>query len=406
MKTFIYEAIREPGRSVSGQIDAEERSAAASALIARGYHVIRIEDAESAAGLGFAYRFGVLTGFRRRDLVRFSRDLAALLRAGLPLVQSLSRLRTRETRKRWRNVLAGIQSVLEEGSTFSDALAHYPGLFEPMYVNLVRAGEEGGTVAETLQRLADLSERREELRSKVSLALVYPLIMLGVGAVTVIVLLTLVVPMFTEVFEQMGQSLPWPTRFLVSSSRMMTSWWWLIVVLVALAGFGVGRFLAQPMGMRLRDSMVLVIPRLGKVASMAEIGTFTRTLGTLLRNGVPMGRALEVTAATLKNQYFKDDVMAMESTVRDGDALSNALSETRNFPESMASVLAVGEDSGTLAETLLQVAEDYDRDLERELKVLATLIEPMMILLVGAAVGFIVAAIVLPIFDLGDLAEL
>lgn len=405
MKTFVYEAIREPGQKVTGEVDAEELSAAATALVARGYHVLHLEDADASSGSDPSLRFGLFTGFKRRDLVRFSRDLSSLLRAGLPLVQSLGKLRARESRKGWRGVFAGIQAALEDGATFSQSLSQLPQLFDAMYINLIRAGEEGGTLADTLQRLADVSEHRDELRSKVSLALVYPLIMLGVGTATVAILLTLVVPMFTQVFQEMNQTLPLPTRMLVNASSVMKAWWWLILPVAALVAMGVLRFAKTPTGARIRDALVLRLPRLGKAVSMAEIGAFARTLGMLLSNGVAVVRALEVTAATLRNHYFRVEVERVQQLVRDGEALSRSLSETERFPDSLSSILAVGEESGTLADTLIQVADDCDRDLERELKILATLLEPAMIIVVGAVVGFIVAAIVLPIFDLGDLAQ-
>ncbi len=405
MRTFHYEAIREPGQTVRGSIEAEEPAAAAATLLGRGYHVLRIEHADGAEVSRLSHRYAPFSGFRRRDQVRFSRDLATLLRAGLPLVQSLGRLRARETRKGWKNVCAGIQAALEDGRTFSQSLAQYPGLFNEMYVNLVRAGEEGGNIAEILQRLAQVGEHREELRSKVRLAFVYPLVMLGMGAATVLVLLTVVVPMFNEVFAEMGQSLPLPTQILVSLSAVMQAWWFLIVPGIALAGLGLARFLARPAGVRLRSVLVLRVPRLGAIAATAEVSIFARTLGMLLDNGVPMVRALEVAAGTLGNHLYSQDALRMRDAVRDGIALSRALDDSPRFPDTLASVASVGEDSGTLPEALLQIAGDYDRDLEREIKVFTTLLEPAMIIAVGAVVGFIVSAIILPIFQLGDIAQ-
>lgn len=406
MKTFVYKAVREPGETVNGEIEAEELASAATALLNKGYHVLDIEDAAEVGGASrLRFHFGFLSGFRRRDLVRFTRDLAALLRAGLPLVQSLAKLRARETRPGWRNLTAGIQAALEDGQTFSQSLGLYSGIFDAMYVNLVRAGEEGGTLSETLTHLADLGEQRDEIRAKVKLALVYPIVMLAIGAVTVAVLLTVVVPMFTEVFKETGQTLPLPTQVLVGLSGFLKAWWWIVLPAVAVATGLALRFSNTPAGKRIRATLALSLPEIRKVAAMAEITSFARTLGTLLHNGVPMVRALEVTTHTLQNHHFQKEAATLRAAVHDGEALSKALADASRFPDNVASIVAVGEDSGTLPDALLQIADDYDRDLERELKILTTLIEPAMIVLVGAVVGFIVMAIVLPIFELGNVVQ-
>lgn len=390
---------------MQGTIDAEEAAVAATLLIERGFHVLRIEDADGAIGAGLSFRYGLLTGFRRRDQVRFSRGVATLLRAGLPLTQSFGRLKSRESRPGWRTVIGGVQASLEAGQTFSQALAQYPGLFDDMYVNLVRAGEEGGTVTEVLQRLADVGEHRDALRSKVNLAFVYPLVMLGMGIATVAVLLAVVVPMFAEVFEEMGQNLPWPTLVLVGASRFTRDWWWVLVPAIAFAGFALSRFLRRPAGVRFRSAVMLRTPRLGKMVAVAEVSGFARTLGMLLDNGVPMVRALEITAATLTSHVYSRDTLKMRDAVREGTPLSRYLDELPRFPPALSSVVSVGEASGTLHEALLQVADEYDRDLEREIEILTTLVEPVLIIAVGGVVGFIVAATILPIFQLGDIAQ-
>ena len=235
MATFAYEALREPGVPVKGEKEAADEHAAATALLARGYHVLSIADVNVLAARRLKPRLGSRGGVRRRDLVRFTQELASLLKAGLPLSQALSTLRGRADRPGWRGVLGGIGARLEDGRTFSEALAAYPDIYDSMYVNLVHAGEEGGTLVGVLTRLAELGAKRDEISARVKMAMVCPAVMLAVGVVTVSVMVTLVVPMFIDVFEETGQTLPLPTRMLVWLSDLAVSLWW---VLIRLRAFG------------------------------------------------------------------------------------------------------------------------------------------------------------------------
>jgi len=402
MPLFAYTAMRSPEDTIDGEIEAVDVRSAADALLSKGYHVLTVKDVDSSTGNRKKLHYGFFGGIRRRDQVQFTRDLASLLKAGLPLAQSLSKLRTRAKASSWAGIAAGLQAQLEDGATLSQALGAYPSLFDTMYVNLVRAGEEGGTLAAILKRLAIIGEQRDEIRSKVRMAMIYPAAMLSLGVVTVIVLLTFVVPMFTEIFTDSGQTLPLPTLILMELSAFLQTWWWVVLTTSSVSGYFLLQYNRSQKGREQLGAFALVIPKLGAVVRLAEVASFTRTMGTLLGNGIPVVQALEITADSLTNVAFRKEVRAMCDTIHDGERLSVALENAVHFPDLVASVSSVGEESGTLSESLLQVADDYERDLEREIKVFMTLLEPALIVAVGAVVGFIVIAIILPIFQLGD----
>lgn len=396
--TFLYEALREPGDPIRGEVQAEDAHAAAAALVGRGYHVLQILDTDSGGKRGLDGRW--MWG-RRKGLLRFTRSLAMLLRAGLPLVLALDKLRLETPDKTWRSIISSIKARIEDGSTFSEALAP-PRVFNPMYVNLARAGEESGKLVEYLQRLADLGERRAELRNRIVMAMVYPSVMLGLGTITVLILVTFVVPMFVGVFKEAGQELPMPTQVLVGLSSFLSHWWPAVFGTSAAIVFAVTQYARTAQGKSLLDGALLKIPLLQRLVRKGQIAAFTRTLATLLDSGIGAVPALDATAATLENEHFRHAVKKMGEDVRGGASLSASSEKSALFPSLVTSAMSLGEQSGDLAGVLTEVAEENERELDREVKVVMTLMEPLMIVLIGSVVGFIVMAMILPIFQLGD----
>jgi type II secretory pathway component PulF len=402
MSTFVYEIMREPGDAVKGQLEAEDASSAATALLNQGYHILTLEDVDAPTAHRLRLSLGFFGGIKQRELVQFTRDIANLLKAGLPLSQALGTLSSRMTKSAWQSLLRGLRGRLEDGQKFSEALSNYPGVFDPMYINLVRAGEESGQLVEVLNRLSEVGESREEIRARVKMAMVYPAVMLTLGMVTVFVMLAFVIPMFSSVFDEMGQQLPLPTRILVGTSDFCQTWWWAITLALPFAAYGVVRYARSAKGGRNSDLLSLKMPLLGRLLKQTEIAAFSQTLATLLSNGVPIIQALGITASTLRNTIYGDSVRNMALAVRDGALLSDALAKESRFPDMVANIVAVGEQSGDLSETLQQLAEENEREVDRQVKVVMTLLEPTMIVLLGTIVGFIVLAMLLPIFNLGD----
>lgn len=400
MPIFEYEAMREPGSPVRGEIEAENPNNATTILLGRGYHILRLEET-SGAGSGMRMHVGGFGGLKRRDLVRITRDMANLLKAGLPLAQILFMLAHRAEDKKWQGVLRGLRARIEDGQTFSEALGTFPLVFDAVYVNLVDAGERSGNLVEVLTRIAGVAEKQEDIRARVKMAMVYPGVMLTVGAVTVFVLLTLVVPMFVKVFKDTGQALPLPTYLLVTLSTFMQRWWYLLVLGAAAVTY-VGSVSLRTTGRRFASAVALRIPVIGALVRKGELASFCQTLATLLNSGLPIVTALSVTAATLRNVIFAETVRAMTGTIRDGGLLSDAVAAQPLFPPMVVSIVSVGERTGELGNALQQLAEECERDVDRQVKVVMTLLEPVMIVMLGVVVGFIVLSVLLPIFELGD----
>lgn len=402
MANFTYEVLEKPGATVRGEVEAEDISAAASILISRGYHIVSLAGSDQVEGK--KYRLGTGLGYtvKHRDLVRHTRDLASLLQAGFPLSQALATIRSRDTHTVWRSIWNSIRGHLEQGLSLSQAMEAFPGIFGPMYTSLVRAGEESGKLADVLKRLANVGDQQDELRGRVKMAMVYPAVMLFVGIVTVFVMVTFVVPMFIGVFEETGQTLPLPTRILVLISNTTSSWWTLIVPGLACLVWAGLRFSKSPQGKHYVSVASLHIPLIRRLVRQSQLAAFARTLSTLLSSGVSMLSALRITAATLENAAYRQVVENMVVAVREGESLSGFLQKTPLFPPMVASIVSVGERTGDLCGALEQIAQENEKDLDREVKVFMTLLEPMMIILMGAVVGFIVLAMLLPIFRLGD----
>ncbi|HOF40333.1 MAG TPA: type II secretion system F family protein [Candidatus Hydrogenedentes bacterium] len=402
MPNYFYEALREPGPPVTGEVEADSDTAAIASLAAKGYHVLTIHEADKGQVSRLRLGIGPFAPLKHPALVRITRDSANLLKAGLPLSQVLETLSKRATNATWSSVLRGIRDKIEDGQTFSQALSAYSGIFSPMYVNLVRSGEESGKLGEVLERLADVGEKREDIMTRVKMAMVYPAVMIALGLLTVTVMIAFVVPMFVDVFEETGQTLPLPTRMLIAISRFARDGWWLGIMLLAAVFLLAKRSLRSDRGKRFLASISLRLPLIRNLIRKAEVAAFSRTLATLLSSGLPIVNALRITASTLKNPLYIEAIQQMGKSVRDGDLLSAALSKEPLFPDMTASIAEIGERSGDLSGSLQHLAEENEREVDREVRVLMTLLEPAMILFLGTVVGFIVLAMLLPIFNLGD----
>jgi type II secretory pathway component PulF len=399
MPTFAYEAMRMPGETVRGEIEADTAPAASLALISKGYHVLTVE--EIGGGHAFSFR-----RIRRAEVTRFTRDLSVLLKSGLPLSSALRTQRANHQKEEWVLLLTNLRARLEDGASFSEALGAFPRAFDAVYVNLVRAGEESGKLPETLDRLARLYEQRDEIRSRVVLAMVYPCVLMGLGAITVAIMMTFVVPMFTGVFKETGESLPWPTQALVAISGALGKSWWVVFIALCLLGLIMSRVYKLAGVQQAIGRLMINLPLIQRVTRTIQVGSFARTAGSLLESGVPIVSALRISESTLSNPIYRTAVHEIAERVHGGDVLSNAMTNNPLFQPALISIISVGEHSGTLAESLQGYADQLDRELDREVRVVMTLLEPAMIVLLGLVVGFIVISMLLPIFSLGDTLEI
>ena len=406
MRKFRYKAKDSRKEMTTGILEAETEQEALAKLSQMGYFPLSIErDEASAEEQSVPQSLGFFTKIRRRDIAIFTRQLADLLEAGLPLMRALDVLREQTESRRLQEILASLASQVREGKSFSEALALYPKIFSNLYVNMVKSGEVGGMLSEVLARLAEFGEKEEELRAKVRAALAYPILILFVGMATVAVLLIFVVPKLVSLFQDVGQILPLPTRILIEVSQGLVLYWWVILSMVALSVFLLRRGrLSQ--GVRLAiDGVKLRLPVWGSLIKKVEIASFARSLATLLGHGVPILQAMQVVIQATENELLRGEFKRIGEQLKGGTTLSQEIRRGQLFPPLVTNMVAVGEEAGTLDRSLLKIADTYEREADRAMKLMTSLVEPVMILVMGLIVGFIVVSMLMPIFEIDLLAR-
>lgn len=402
MPKFIYEAKKGPRETIKGSIEAETPDAAVRHLGEMGYFPLSVKEKETIAGhklrgvpfSGLGQRIGA------RDLSIFTRQLSDLLESGLTLFKALDVIYKQTENKRLKEIIQDMHGRLKDGQTLSEALSKHPRIFSGLYVNMVKSGEIGGMLEKVLIRLSDFAEKEEELRAKIRAALAYPLLMALVGLMTIFILLTFVVPRLVGMFEDMGQTLPLPTRMLVQISRFLTGYWWLIGTVILLVFFVIKRGRRTKEGKLALDRFKLGIPIIGNLIKKAEISRFGSTLGTLLNNGVPILPSLKVVSETIGNEVLKREVEKVHKEVGEGEKLGRSLEKRDYFPPFVTNMVIVGEEGGLLERSLHKVADAYNREVDRTVKVMTSLLEPAMILIMGGVVVFIVISMLFPILQI------
>jgi type II secretion system protein F len=406
MQKFLYKARDRGRRMVEGSLEAETEQEALAKLGEMGCFPLAIEREDTVAhGQPLPHASGRLTTIRRRDVTLLTRELADLLESGLTLMRALDVLREQTEHPRVREVLTEVAARVRDGRSFSESLATYPRIFSPLYLSMVRSGEVGGMLGGVLARLADNSEKEDEVYSKVRSALVYPALILLVGLGTVAVLLIFVIPKLVSLFQEVGQTLPLPTRILIEVSRWLGSYWWLVVLVAVGGAYVVRRGTRSPARRLAIDRTTLRLPVWGTLIKRVEIARFARTLATLLSHGVPILPAMQVVVQATGNEVLRGELQQIGEQLRSGSTLSQGMRRARLFPAPVTHMIAVGEESGALDRSLLKIAETYEREADRAMRLMTSLVEPLMILIVGAVVGFIVISMMLPIFQIDLLAR-
>ena len=396
---YEYKARKSSGETVEGILDADNRRLVINRLQSMNLFPIRVEE-KKASGLGQEVSMQTFRRVRQSDVATFTRQMSDLLRAGLPLVRSLTVLEKQTGSIKFRQVLSNVRADVQGGTRLSDALAKHPKVFPDLYSNMVRAGEMGGMLDQVMERLAEFQEAEREMKSKIVAAMFYPAVMLVLGFSVVLILVAFVIPNFVSMFDELGQDLPLPTIVLVHVSHIVVGWWWLGIVLVVALVMVYRHFASTREGKLARDRFFMKVPIIGDMVVKREVAKFGRTLGTLLTNGVPILKALEITESVSSNRIIARVIADVRSNIREGERLSDRLGQDGIFPEVAVNMVAVGEETGRLEETLTRMAESYEAETDRVLKVLTSMIEPLMIIVMGVMVGFIVYAMVIPIFRL------
>jgi len=397
MPRYAYTAKIEPQKVIQGFMEAASEQDVLEKLSGMGYFPVSIQPEDS-----YLYRKRFLS-FRKisnRDIVLLSRDLTSLIESGVNILNSLHIVSTQTPNKYLKTVLSDMIDKIKDGKSLSESLNTHPELFSPLYISMIHSGEVGGNLDQTFKRLADYVEKEEELKNSVRAALTYPAFVFSIGTLTVIVLLTFVIPRLVTMFEDMGQALPLPTRILVGLSGLLSSYGWLILTLALLAIFTFKRISRKPQAKATLDKIKLKLSVWGPIVLKSQIGRLVRTLSLLLASGTPVVYALDTATTTLDNQVLKAELQKFKERIREGESFSRCLTDSKIFPVFVTNIVTVGEESGNLEQALLRIADDYEREVDRSLKVMTRLLEPVIILAMGLIVGFIVLSMLLPIFQI------
>jgi len=410
MTAFRYRAVEGTGASVVGVIEAEDRKTALRVLSDRGLFPSSLDitsglvkGSREEANLAGATAEPNVLGRRvtRKEITAFTREMSALLGAAIPIPQALDGL-AEEENPALREVILKIAESVRKGASFSTALQEHPALFPNLYGSMVRVGEEAGVLPRVMSDLADLLEHEDEVRSEVVSAVAYPLFVLGFGVITVTVLLTWVMPRLFGMLQEMLQILPWPTLVLLKVSTFMHRYWLGVVIGMPAAVVGLWYYRRTPEGGELWDRTKLKLPIMGSVFRAAALSRFARTLGTLVKSGVSLLPALKIVENTIDNRVLARQIARVAEETRGGDSLAGPLRKLNIFPRTVVQMIDVGEESGKLDEMLLKVAEIEERHMRGRTKTMISLLAPALILVVGALVGFIVIALLLPIFKMSS----
>ena len=385
------------GQIQKGQVDVPNRDEVGAYLRKNRMMLVSVREAPKAISLGFG---GKGPRIKTRDIVIFTRQFATMINAGLPLVQSLTILAQQTENKSLQAVTRAVVYDVESGNTLADAFQKHPRAFTQLYVNMVAAGEAGGILDTILMRLATFLEKSDALMRKVKSAMVYPGVIISVAAIAVTILLIFVIPTFQAMFASVDMELPLPTRVVIGLSQLLIGFWWAFILAGALIFFAIRRYYGTPVGRKNIDSLLLKAPVLGDLLRKSAVSRFTRTLGTLISSGVSILDGLEITARTSGNRVVHDAVMESRNSIAGGETIAAPLERSNVFPPMVISMIAVGEQTGGLDEMLTKIADFYDDEVDVAVGALLSLMEPIMIVVLGVIVGGMVVAMYLPIFDM------
>jgi general secretion pathway protein F len=406
MPRFTYKAVSSEGEVIEGELEAASRQAAVERLHSQGHVPIRAEEArrvvatQTSGGLGLGLRSKRVTG---QDVTNLTRELATLLQAGLPLDRGMTIMIDLTRPGAVRTLIEGLRDAVRGGATLADAVQAQSGLFPNYYVGMVRAGEAGGTLEAVLARLAETLERAQALRENVSSALRYPALVVIMAIVSVFVLMTLVIPEFRPLFEEGGAELPVLTRVVIGLSDLVAAFWWLFVLVALALVLGVRQHNRSPAGRLRWDRWVIGTPLFGDLIVKIEVARFSRTLGTLLANGVSVLNALAMTVETLDNRAVAEVIARAHGRLAKGEGLADPLRESGIFPGLALQLIRVGEESGQLDQMLLRIAEIYDVEVQRAIQRMLSLLVPIVTLGLGALIAVIIGAMMSAILSAYEL---
>ncbi|MBA3641499.1 MAG: type II secretion system F family protein [Acidobacteria bacterium] len=400
MPTFAYSGRTRGGQNVTGERVADTMDAAVAALRREQIMVTRINAAKAAkaAAAKKAAKGGVKVP--SKNLAIFVRQFSVMIDAGLPLVQCLDILGKQEPHKGFSGVILKTREDVEAGAALADAMKKHPKTFDALFTNMIAAGEAGGILDTILKRLAVYIEKSVKLKGEVKSAMIYPIAVIVIAAIVVGAILWKVIPTFAQLFAGLGAQLPLATRVVISLSDMLVSYGWILIIVMGVAGWAIKTYYATENGRRVLDAIMLKLPILGNILRKVAVARFCRTLSTLMASGVPILDGLDITARTAGNAIIEDAIQVTRSAIERGETISAPLRETGVFPSMVVQMINVGETTGALDTMLSKIADFYEEEVDTAVAGLLTLMEPVMIAVLGVVVGGIVIAMYLPIFDL------
>lgn len=404
MSTYVYTARPERGAPLKGEIQGDSKAAVAAELRRKGMTVLAVDEKRSLPNMG-----ELLEGFTRiklRDKVVFSRQFATMINAGLALLRALFILEEQTQNPRFRKVITAVRQDVEAGMPLSDAVEKHPIAFDRLYVSMVRAGEIGGVLDQTLERLALQLEKDDSLRRSVKAAMTYP-ILIGIFAILVMFgLILFVIPIFAGMYNDLGGQLPLLTRIMVGVSNFTRSFWFVIFPAIFLALYGLKRLKQSKPGTEVWDKTKLRLPmQLGPIIQKIAVARFSRTLATLVSSGVPILQAIEITGKTSGNTVIEYAMEEVKENIKSGDSIARPLERVSVFPPMVTQMIAIGEETGALDTMLHKIADFYEDEVDAAVKSLTSILEPIMMIFIGGLVGLIVVSMYLPIFNLFQLVQ-
>ncbi len=401
MPTFEYEAMDSSGEEVSGRIDAASESAAVSELKDQGYRPFDVQEI-TEGGFDITDYIPFLGGAAAdtEEIALFTRQLATLLDAGLPLLRAVNIMEEQTENEEFKEVIRQISQDIQGGSSFSEALERHPDVFEELYINMVKAGEVGGVMEEVLDRLADFAESAQELRTKIKSATMYPAIMFVIANLVVVFLLIFVLPTFTSLFKEMGVELPLPTKIVITISNFLQNQWYVLLGAIIGGWYGIKWYYGTDQGEYNIDKLKLNVPIFGALFRKVATSRFARTLATLIRSGVPILQAIEIVQDTIGNRVVSETMDDVYESISEGDTISEPLHESGVFAPMVTHMISVGEETGNLDEMLSRIADTYEMQVNEMVEGLSSMLEPLLILFLGVMVGIIVTALFFPMFQI------
>jgi len=396
---FEYSGLDNQGRKKTGTIDGPGRKVVTQQLSDQGIYLTDLRETGAQRVRKLSFRFGMARKLPTGELAAATRQMATLLGAGLSLDDALNTVNEQTDQPLLSKTFAKVREHVVQGGTLHEALAAHRHIFPDLFINMIQVGEDSGTLDRTMYRLADFLESQARMRARIQAALAYPLLMTLVGSGVLVFLFVFVIPKITTMLNELDRALPWPTLLLITLTDFLARWWWLLGLLLVVAVLALKRYRDTTRCRDHIDSLLLKAPLFGRLQLLIVTARFARTLGTLLESGVPLLKALDIARNLLSNRILNQAIETVTLRVQEGTGLALSLKETTVFPPMLAQLTAAGEKSGKLEEMLFRVADTYEHQTDLSMTGMLSLLEPLMILVMGGIVGFVVLAILLPIFE-------